>query len=109
METAINKLHGKFPSSEIAFSSIPHRRNKSTATVGLNNTIKVVNEFFWKMAKKEQFLCFLNNDDEILKEVISVPSIYDSSDSRGVHVSTKGAAVLEDNMQSFSIAKKPLS
>ena len=99
--TAINKIHGKFPSSEIAFSSIPHRRGKSSATVGLNNTIKVVNEFFWKMAKKEQFLCFLNNDDELLKEGIPVPSMYDSSDSRGVHVSTKGAAVLEDNMQSF--------
>ena len=99
--TAMNKIHGKFPSSEIAFSIIPHRRGKSSATVGLNNTIKVVNEFFWKMAKKEQYLCFLNNDDELLKEGIPVPSMYDSSDSRGVHVSTKGAAVLGDNMQSF--------
>ena len=53
------------------------------------------------MAKKEQFLCFLNNDDELLKEGISVPSIYDSSDSRGVHVSTKGAAVLGGHMQFF--------
>ena len=57
--------------------------------------------FFWKMAKKEQYLCFLNNGDELLKEGIPVPSMYDSSDSRGVHVSTKGAAFLEDNMHSF--------
>ena len=53
------------------------------------------------MAKKEQYMCFLNKNDELLKVGIPVPSMYDSSDSRGVHVSTKGVAVLEVNMQSF--------
>ena len=99
--TAINKIHEKFPSSEIAYSSIPHRRGKSIATTGLNNTIKAVNEFFWKMTKKEKYLYHLNNDDDLLKNGIPITTMYDSSDSRGVHVNMKGAAVLEDNMQSF--------
>ena len=99
--TAMNKIREKFPSSEIAFSSIPHRRGKSSATVNLNNTVKVVNEFFWKMAKKEKHLYFLNNDDDLLKDGIPVTSMYDNSDSRGVHVSSKGASVLEENIQCF--------
>ena len=99
--TAMNKIREKFPSSEIAFSSIPHRRGKSNITLNLNNSIKMVNEFFLKMAKREKYLCFLNNDDYLLKGGVPVPSMYDSSDARGVHVSTKGATFLEDNMQCF--------
>ena len=99
--SAINKIHDKFPSSEIAFSSIPHRRGKSSATLGLNNTIKVVNEFVWKMSKREKYLFFLNNDNELLKDGTPVTSMYDGSDSRGIHVSVKGAEILEENMQCF--------
>ena len=69
--------------------------------MNLNNSIKMVNEFFLKMAKREKYLCFLNNDDYLLKGGVPVPSMYDSSDARGVHVSTKGATFLEDNMQCF--------
>ena len=99
--TAVNKLHEKFPSSEIAFSSIPHRRGNSPIITTLNKTTKVVNEFCLKMAKKESYLYFLNNDEDLLKDGIPLKSMYDNNDARGVHVSAKGASVLEENIQSF--------
>ena len=98
--TALGKVHEKFPTSEIAFSSIPHRRGKSPVTESLNKTTKLVNEYFLKMAKKESHIYFLSNDD-LMKDGIPMKSMYDINDIRGVHLSGKGASVLEENIQSF--------
>ena len=86
--------------TEIAFSSIPHRRGKSPVTESLNKTTKLVNEYFLKMAKKESHIYFLSNDD-LMKDGIPMKSMYDINDIRGVHLSGKGASVLEENIQSF--------
>ena len=99
--TAVNKIHNKFPTSEIAFSSIPNRKGKTQTITTLNNTTNVVNEFFQKMAKKESYLFFLNNDEDLMKDGVPISTMYDSNDIKGVHLSTKGASVLEENIQSF--------
>ena len=43
-----------------------------------------------------------------LKYGIPVPTMYDISDSVGVHVSTKGVSVLEDKIPFFSTVEKQL-
>ena len=80
--TAVSKIHDKFPSSEIAFSSIPHRRGKSPAIESLNKTAKLVNEFFLKMTKKESYMYFLNNDEDLVKDGLPMRSMHDNNDSR---------------------------
>ena len=99
--TAVNKLLEKFPSSEIVFSSIPNRRGNSPIITTSNKTTKVVNEFCLKMAKKESYLYFLNNDEDLLKDGIPLKSMYDNNDAKGVHMSAKGVSVLEEIIHSF--------
>ena len=98
--SALGKVHEKFPAAEIAFSSIPHRREKSTLTENLNKTTSVVNEYVLKLSKKESYIFFLNNDD-LMKDGIPMRSMYDGNDIKGIHLSVKGASVLEENIQSF--------
>ena len=50
------------------------------------------------MSKREKYLFFLNNDNELLKDGTPVTLM---CDSRGIHVSVKGAEILEENMQCF--------
>ena len=93
-------MQEKFPTSEIAFSSIPHRRGKSPVTESLNKTTKLVNEYFQKMANKESNKYFLNNDG-LMKDGIAMKSMYDGNDIKGIHLSGKGVFVLEENTQGF--------
>ena len=37
----------------------------------------------------------------MLDRGVPIKSLYDQSDSKGVHVSSKGAVILEDNIMSF--------
>ena len=86
---------------KIAFSSIPNRKGKTQTITTLNNTTNMVNEFFQKMAKEESYLFFLNNDEYLMKDGVPISTMYDSNDIKGVHLSTKGSSVLEENIQSF--------
>ena len=67
----------------------------------MNQTCKTVNEFMMKMVQREKYLFFLNNDDDLLNKGVPIRSMYDANDITGVHLSTKGAEVLEDNIQTF--------
>ena len=67
-------------------------------TETLNNTAKMVNEFFMKMSKKESYMYFLNNDEDLLKDGVPIKSLYDPNDSNGIHLSVKGASVLKENI-----------
>ena len=53
------------------------------------------------MSKKESYMYFLNNDEDLLKDRVPIKSFYDPSDSTGIHLSVKRASVLEENIQSF--------
>ena len=77
--TTLSKVHEKFPTSEIAFSSIPYRRGKSPQIENLNKTVKLVNEYVLKLAKKESYIYFLNNDD-LVKDGIPMRSMYKTND-----------------------------
>lgn len=67
----------------------------------MNTTVKTVNEYVCKLNKKKPYLYSLNNDDDLLDKGIPVKSMYDASDATGVHLSSKGAEVLEENIQTF--------
>ena len=101
VSSAIAETHRQFPSAEIAFSSIPHRKGKTTAINTMNATAKSVNEYVCKLTKKESYLYYLNNDDDLLEKGVPIRSMYDSSDTNGIHLSSKGAEALEDNIQTF--------
>ena len=53
------------------------------------------------MAKKESYVYFLNNNEDLLKDGIPMRSMYDNNDVKGIHLSGKGASVLEEHIQSF--------
>ena len=101
VSSAITAAHKQFPNAETAFSSVPHRKGKSPAINTMNTTAKSVNEYVCKLTKKESYLCYLNNDDALLDKGIPVRSMYDASDANGVHLSSKGAEILEENIQTF--------
>ena len=67
----------------------------------MNSTAKSVNEYVCKLTKKESYLYYLNNDDDLLEKGVPIRSMYDSSDINGVHLSNKGAEALEDTIQTF--------
>ena len=98
VSSAISEVHREFPDAEIAFSSIPQRKGKSPAISTMNSTAKSVNEYVCKLTKKESYLYYLNNDDDLLEKGVPIRSMYDSSDINGVHLSNKGAEALEDTI-----------
>ena len=67
----------------------------------MNTTAKSVNEYVRKLTKKESYLYYLNNDDDLLDKGIPVRSMYDASDANGVHLSSKGEEIIEENIQTF--------
>ena len=67
----------------------------------MNSTAKSVNEYVCKLTKKESYLYYLNNDDDLLEKGVPIRSVYDLSDINGVHLSNKGAEALEDTIQTF--------
>ena len=69
--------------------------------MAMNKTADSVNEFIRKLTEKHSYLYYLNNDDDLLEKGIPVKAFYDLNDASGVHLSSKGAEVLEDNMQTF--------
>ena len=66
VSSAITETHQQFPDAEVAFSSIPHRKGKTPAISTMNSTAKSVNEYVSKLTKKESYLYYLNNDDDLL-------------------------------------------
>ena len=98
---AITAAHKQFPNAEIAFSSIPHRKGISPAINTMSTTAKSVNEYVCKLTKKDSYLYYLNNDDDLPDKGIPVRSMYGASDTNGVHLSSKGAESLEENIQTF--------
>lgn len=101
VSSAITQTHREFPDAEIAFSSIPHRKGKTAAISKMNASAKSVNEYMCKLTQKESYLYYLNNDDDLLEKGVPIRSMYDASDANGVHLSSKGAEALEDNIQTF--------
>lgn len=101
MTSAVNKIKEKFPSSTIAFSSILQRRGTTAGIATMNSTARAVNEHIYKLSLKDDKLYFLNNDADMLDKGIPIKSLYDQSDSKSVHVSSKGAEILEENIMSF--------
>ena len=101
VSSAVNKVKEKFPTSTIAFSSILQRRGTTSGIVIMNSTAHAVNEHIYKLSLKDDKLYFLNNDEDMLDRGVPIKSLYDQSDSKGVHVSSKGAETLEDNIMSF--------
>ena len=99
--TALNETHKKFADASIAFSSILPRRGKSTATALLNNTAKTVNEYIKKLAIKERYLSYNDNDLDVLDKGVPISALYDPSDTTGMHLSVKGADMLADSFQDF--------
>lgn len=67
----------------------------------MNKNTKAVNEYVLKMSRKENFLYFLDNDEDLLDKDIPIKSFYDNNDASGIHLNAKGANVLEENIQTF--------
>ena len=101
MSTSITETHKKFPDAEIAFSSILPRRGKTTAIKTLNDTANAVNDYVKKLAKKESYLYFIDNNSDFLDKGLPNKELYDSSDSSGIHVSDRGADILAESFQDF--------
>ena len=101
VSSAITEINKHFPKAEIAFSSIPQRKGKSASIVAMNKTANIVNEYIRKLTMKQPYLYYLNNDDDLLEKGNPVKALYDVNDITGVHLSSKGAQVLEDNIQTF--------
>ena len=101
VSSALTNVNKQFPQAEIAFSSIPQRRGKSAAIVSMNKTADTVNEYIRKLVPKQPHLRFLNNDEDLLDKGIPVKALYDTNDASGVHLSNKGAEILEENIQTF--------
>ena len=98
VSTAIRDTHKQFPNAKIAFSSI---LPKSPAIGILNDTSKAVNDYIRKLAVKESYLSYLNNDNDIMDKGIPIKAYYDPNDATGVHLSVKGAELLADSFQDF--------
>ena len=98
---AIRETHKQFPKAQITFSSIIPRKGKSPAIGVLNDSSKAVNDFIRKLAVKESYMCYLNNDSDITDNGVPIKSFYDTSDASGVHLSVKGADMLADSFQDF--------
>ena len=101
VSSAITETHRQYPDVEIAFSSIPHRKGKTSSINTMNATAKSVNEYVCKLTKKGSYLYYLNNDDDLLDKGVPIRSMYDTSDANGVHLSRKGAEALKDTIQTF--------
>ena len=67
----------------------------------MNKTANTVNEYVRKLTMKQPYLYYLNNDEDLLDKGNPVKALYDANDVTGVHLSSKGAEILEDNIQTF--------
>ena len=101
VSSALTDINKNFPMAEIAFSSIPQRKGKSASITAMNKTVNTVNEYVRKLTMKQPYLYYLNNDEELLDKGNPVKALYDANDVTGVHLSSKGAEILEDNIQTF--------
>ena len=101
VSSALTEINNHFPEAEIAFSSIPQRKDKSAVIVAMNKIADTVNEYIRKLTKKQPYLYYLNNDEDLLDKGIPVKAYYDTNDASGVHLSSKGAEILEENIQTF--------
>ena len=79
--TAISETHKKFPKAKIAFSSILPRRGESPAIGVLNDTSRAVNDYIRKLAIKESYLSYLNNDNDVIDKGIPIKALYDTNDA----------------------------
>ena len=101
VSTALSETHKKFPQASIAFSSIVPRRGKSSVITLMNSTAKTVNEYIKKLAAREPYLSYIDNDLDIFHQGVLNRTLYEQSDTTGVHLSTKGADMLADSFQEF--------
>ena len=101
VSTALSETHKKFPHASIAFSSIVPRRGKSSVITLMNSTAKTVNEYIKKLAVKEPYLSYIDNDLDIFHQGVLNRTLYEQSDTTGVHLSVKGADMLADSFQEF--------
>ena len=67
----------------------------------MKKTAKTVNDYIKKLAIKERYLSFNENDLDILDKDVPIRGYYDSSDATGVHISVKGADMLAGSFQDF--------
>ena len=100
--SAVKAIRGEFPKADIAFSSILQRREKSPGIITMNKTVQTVKEYMCELSVKEDKLYYRNNDDDMVDRGIPIKSMYDLNDTMGVHASSKGAEILEENSSGLS-------
>ena len=98
--TAIELVQKKWPSAEVAFSSIIPRLEKSKVIQKFNADAKWVNEEILRCCLQDGFH-YIDND-EIFKENGAISkSVYDDRDPSGIHVNALGAKKLYQNLLAF--------
>jgi len=98
---AIKCIQDKWPSCDIAFSSIIPRLGKSAAIRRFNTDAKFVNDAMLNKCLDTKVFHYIDNDELFNDKGAIVKSLYDARDPSGIHVNDEGARKLYKNLVAF--------
>ncbi|CAG2212093.1 unnamed protein product [Mytilus edulis] len=99
--SAVNRVKSSFPEAQIGLCNIIPRKGNGAQFQKINETTKNVNSFMKKLCVREQFVAFVDINDQFYKHGAVIRTLFDKNDSSGVHVSTEGAQRINSKLCEF--------
>ena len=97
---AIHQVKSNFPNSIVGICTIIPRKGKGPNITICNDTVLNVSIFLKKLCIREQIEC-VNAYELFTKQGNAVKSLFDNTESSGVHISIEGCTKIRDEIVTF--------
>jgi lysophospholipase L1-like esterase len=105
---AIHQVKYNFPNSVVGICTILPRKGKGPNITKCNDTVLNVNIFLKTLCIREQIEC-VDAYELFTKQGNVLKSLFDNTDSSGVHFSVEGCTKIRDEMVTFFDSDKVIS
>ena len=105
---AIHQVKCNFPNSVVGICTILPRKGKGPNITKCNDTVLNVNIFLKKLCIREQIEC-VDAYELFTKQGNVLKSLFDNTDSSGVHISVEGCTKIRDEIVTFFDSDKVIS
>ena len=105
---AIHQVKCNFPNSVVGICTILPRKGKGPNITKCNDTVLNVNIFLKKLCIREQIEC-VDAYELFTKQGNVLKSLFDNTDSSGVHISVEGCTNIRDEIVTFFDSDKVIS
>ncbi len=98
---AVRKVKDFFPAASIGVAAVPPRKGKSTQVQRFNADVKAMNHYMQLLTERDERLTFLDTHKVLAPGEFVVKKLFSDRDSSGVHLSTDGMKVLQQELLAF--------